>query len=84
MTHFPGLLNRRLRCCAPRAPEGERWIQEIKFDSYRTQIQLRAGPTRALTRRGYDRTTKFTPIMTAVSDLAGSVILDGKIIVSPR
>jgi len=79
---FPGFVEPSFATLRAKAPEGERWIHEIKFDGYRTQIQAHAGETRALTRRGYDWTAKFKPIVAAVSDLAESVILDGEIIVS--
>ena len=79
---FPEFVEPSFATLRARAPDGERWVHEIKFDGYRTQIHVRAGKARALTRRGYDWTAKFKPIVAAVADLADSVILDGEIIVS--
>jgi hypothetical protein len=35
---------------AEEAPQGDRWLHEIKFDRYRTQIVVEAGTARAFTR----------------------------------
>ena len=37
-----------------KAPPGERWIYEIKFDGYRAQAHLRNGQPTIYTRAGYD------------------------------
>jgi bifunctional non-homologous end joining protein LigD len=80
---FPRFVEPCLASLRAKAPEGSDWIHEIKFDGYRTQLHLRDGRARALTRRGYDWTTKFAPIVRAVEALgAESVIVDGEAIVA--
>jgi len=79
---FPRFVEPSLATLRAKAPEGDRWIHEIKFDGYRTQLHLNNGKARALTRRGYDWTEKFKPIADAVLDLGDSLIIDGETIVA--
>ena len=37
-------------CLADRAPEGDDWIHELKYDGYRTQIAIDGDDRRAFTR----------------------------------
>ena len=41
-----------------RAPAGERWVHEIKFDGYRFQAHVTPRGVRFLTRRGRDWSAK--------------------------
>jgi bifunctional non-homologous end joining protein LigD len=80
---FPGFVEPCLASLRAKAPEGSDWIHEIKFDGYRTQLHLRDGRVRALTRRGHDWTRKFAPIAKAIEALgAESLIVDGETIVA--
>jgi len=79
---FPGFVEPSLATLRAKAPEGGRWIHEIKFDGYRTQLHLNNGKARALTRRGYDWTEKFKPMADAIEGLADSLIIDGETIVA--
>jgi ATP-dependent DNA ligase len=45
-----------------KAPSGERWVHEIKFDGYRTQGHLRNARPAIYTRRAYDWTRRFQPL----------------------
>jgi bifunctional non-homologous end joining protein LigD len=63
------------------APDGERWIHEIKFDGYRMQARLSDGAVRLRTRSGLDWTGKFPTIAEAVCALpAKQALLDGEIV----
>ena len=65
-----------------KAPEGEEWIHEIKFDGYRTQAHLDGANTTIYTRRGYDWTDRFEAIATSLRKLRiKRAIFDGEIIV---
>jgi len=65
------------------APSGARWVQEIKFDGYRTQLHLQQGRPAIYTRRGYDWTQRFQPIAVALATLpADNLILDGEAVVA--
>ncbi|MEH2474411.1 ATP-dependent DNA ligase [Nitrobacteraceae bacterium AZCC 2161] len=37
---FPGFIEPALGTSIEKAPSGERWIHEIKFDGYRVQVHL--------------------------------------------
>ena len=63
-------------------PEGDGWIHEIKHDGYRTQLIIERGKARALTRRGYNWSSKYPTIVEAAAALlAESAILDGEVVV---
>ena len=64
-----------------RAPAGDRWLHEIKFDGYRTGARIEAGKVQMLTRKGLDWTAKFAPIAKALAKLpARTAYLDGEIV----
>ena len=57
-------------------------MHEIKHDGYRTQLIIERGKARALTRRGYNWSSKYAPIVEAAAALpAESAILDGEVVV---
>jgi bifunctional non-homologous end joining protein LigD len=63
-------------------PEGDRWLHEIKHDGYRTELIVEHGKARALTRRGFDWSDKYGPIVEAAAALkAKSAIVDGEVVV---
>jgi bifunctional non-homologous end joining protein LigD len=67
---------------ADEAPQGERWIHEIKYDGYRCQVLLEPGRIRVLTRNGYDWSDRYPSIIRAASDLrCRTAIIDGEAIV---
>jgi bifunctional non-homologous end joining protein LigD len=79
---FPGFVEPSHPTLREKAPSGERWLHEIKFDGYRTQAHLRNGRPAIYTRRGYDWTQRFGPIADALAELpANNLILDGEAIV---
>ena len=58
---FPGFVPPALATLRPKAPRGAGRGNEIKFDGYRLQAQLRAGKAKLLTRSGQDWTDRFGP-----------------------
>jgi bifunctional non-homologous end joining protein LigD len=65
-----------------RAPVGDEWIHEIKFDGYRLQARIDGGTIKLLTRKGLDWTAKFKPVSDALRDLKlGSALIDGELVV---
>jgi bifunctional non-homologous end joining protein LigD len=66
---------------ADRAPRGEAWLHEVKFDGYRFQCHIQKG-VRFYTRRGYDWSNRLQHLVGAVQPLnAHAIILDGEVIV---
>jgi bifunctional non-homologous end joining protein LigD len=45
---MPGFIN--LANLKPKAPKGEQWIHEIKYDGYRVQVHVNAGRKKVYTR----------------------------------
>lgn len=67
------------------APEGDQWMHEIKYDGYRTQVIITQGEARAFTRRGYDWTAKYGPIVACAETLpCQSAILEGELIMQDK
>src|SRR6185295_15555427 len=63
-------------------PAGDGWLHEIKYDGYRTELVIERGQARAFTRRGFDWTEKYRPIVEAAAALpAKSAIIDGEVVV---
>ena len=56
---MPDFVEPSLATLVSKAPSGERWLHEIKFDGYRLQARIEAGRVKLLTRSGLDWTAKF-------------------------
>ncbi|MEQ1950987.1 ATP-dependent DNA ligase [Mesorhizobium sp. CN2-181] len=64
------------------APEGGDWIHEVKWDGYRSQLVKEFDRSRIFTRRGFDWSDKYAPLVAAASSLdCVDAIIDGEIIV---
>lgn len=82
---WPGFIEPALATLRPSAPEGTKWVHEIKFDGYRIQAHIRKGAAKFLTRSGLDWTGKFgkrtenaltaLPLKDAVID--GELLVEG-------
>jgi bifunctional non-homologous end joining protein LigD len=62
---FPGFIAPSLATLHPKAPSGDRWVHEIKYDGYRLQLHVRQGEVRLFTRRGHDWTGRFESVLSA-------------------
>lgn len=71
----------QLLTAAKTAPEGERWLHEVKFDGFRLGACIQGGRVRLYTRNGNDWTDKLRPIEAAVAELGlRSGYLDGELV----
>lgn len=77
---MPGFIKPQLATLKSRAPTGDQWLHEIKYDGYRLQIHLNKGKRTAYTRNGLNWTTRFSVIAGAL-DIPGQAILDGEVVV---
>jgi bifunctional non-homologous end joining protein LigD len=77
---MPGFIKPQLATLRSRAPKGDQWLHEIKFDGYRIQIHLNGGKRKVYTRNGLDWTKRFSLIAGAL-DIPGQAIIDGEVVV---
>jgi bifunctional non-homologous end joining protein LigD len=78
---FPGFIEPALATPLDKAPNGDRWIHEIKFDGYRVQVHLANTEVKVFTRRGHDWTNRFKKIAADAWHIgAGSAIIDGEVV----
>jgi bifunctional non-homologous end joining protein LigD len=79
---FPGFIEPALATLVDKAPSGDRWIHEIKFDGYRVQVHLANTEIKVFTRRGHDWTHRFKKVASDAWHIAaGSAIIDGEVVV---
>src|SRR6201991_2995178 len=79
-TEIPSFIKPQLATLKSKAPSGEQWIHEIKYDGYRVQPHLDRGKVRIFTRNGYDWTNRFSSIAGAF-DLKSQTIFYGEVVV---
>jgi bifunctional non-homologous end joining protein LigD len=77
---MPGFIKPQLATLKMKAPSGDQWLHEMKYDGYRVQIHVDRGKTKVFTRNGHDWTRRFARISEAV-DLRSRTILDGEVVV---
>ncbi|WP_303637358.1 DNA ligase D [Stenotrophomonas tuberculopleuritidis] len=64
------------------APDGDRWLHEIKWDGYRLLADLHDGQVKLRSRNGLDWTADFPEVVQAVLALpVGDARLDGELVV---
>ena len=51
-SEMPGFIKPQLATLKAKAPSGDQWLHEIKFDGYRVQVHLNKGKKRVFTRNG--------------------------------
>ncbi|MBS7544271.1 DNA ligase D [Ancylobacter oerskovii] len=80
---LPDFLAPQLATLVARAPTGENWLHEIKFDGYRLQARIDGGQVTLLTRGGLDWTGRFGPALAdALARLpAETALIDGEVVV---
>ncbi|HEV2079725.1 MAG TPA: hypothetical protein VGR19_07505, partial [Allosphingosinicella sp.] len=67
---------------ATEAPHGDKWLHELKYDGYRTQIIIDWSARYAFTRRGFDWSARYDELLEAARYLeCASAVLDGEVIV---
>jgi bifunctional non-homologous end joining protein LigD len=80
LTQIPGFIKPQLATLKSKAPNGDQWLHEIKYDGYRVQVHLNSGLKKVYTRNGLDWTKRFSTIAGAL-DIPGQAIIDGEIVV---
>ena len=79
-SEMPGFIKPQLATLKAKAPSGDQWLHEIKYDGYRVQIHLIKGKRKVYTRNGLDWTKRFSQIAGAL-DIPGQAIIDGEVVV---
>ena len=77
---MPGFIKPQLATLTSKAPKGDGWIHEIKYDGYRVQAHVDKGKAKVFTRNGYDWTKRFSNIASAFA-LKSQSIFDGEVLV---
>ena len=77
---MPGFIKPQPATLKSRAPKGDQWLHEIKYDGYRVQVHLNRGRKKVFTRNGLDWTKRFTEIAGALA-IPGEAIIDGEVVV---
>jgi bifunctional non-homologous end joining protein LigD len=81
-SRLPETLAPQLATLSAKAPAGENWVHEMKFDGYRILAFLDQGKVKLETRNGNDWTRKFKHVVNALKDLpVRSAVLDGEVVV---
>src|ERR1700710_2098162 len=78
---MPGFISPQLATLKSKAPVGDQWVHEIKFDGYRLQIHLNKGKVTVYTRNGHDWTNCFPIIVDALDIPVERAIFDGELVV---
>ena len=78
---MPGFIEPALATRRNKAPVGEKWVHEVKYDGWRVQAHLKGGEPTLFTRRGHNWTRQFYPVAADVARLpANKLILDGEVV----
>ncbi|HEX7967148.1 MAG TPA: DNA ligase D, partial [Stellaceae bacterium] len=78
---YPPKIAPQLASPADRAPAGDDWLHEIKFDGYRMLARLQSGKVELRSRNDLDWTKKFPELTGALAELElGDAVLDGEIV----
>jgi bifunctional non-homologous end joining protein LigD len=78
---MPGFIAPQLATLRTKAPVGEKWVHEIKYDGYRVQIHLNRGRVTIFTRNGHDWTNRLPVIAESFDIPVERAIFDGEVVV---
>src|ERR1700712_3545831 len=78
---MPGFISPQLATLKSKAPVGDQWVHEIKFDGYRLQTHLNKGKVIVFTRNGHDCTNRFPIIVYSLDIPVERAIFDGELVV---
>ncbi len=67
-----------------KAPEGEDWLYELKYDGFRSLAFVEGNSVRLISRNGKDYIKRFPAVESSLIDLAagGAMVLDGEIAIT--
>ena len=80
-SEMPGFIKPQLATLRSKAPKGEQWVHEIKYDGYRLQVHRNEGRFTIYTRSGLDWTKRFALIADAFDIPVERAIFDGEVVV---
>jgi bifunctional non-homologous end joining protein LigD len=80
-SEMPGFVTPQLAAPRSRAPSGDKWLHEIKYDGYRVQLHVDKQRRTIFTRTGLDWTKRLSVIAGAFDIPVERAILDGEIVV---
>lgn len=67
------------------APDGDAWLNEVKFDGYRLLVAVGGGEARCYTRTGLDWSEKFHTIADTLAEIdCSSALIDGEAVAVSR
>jgi ATP-dependent DNA ligase len=75
---LPAWISPQLTQLVDKAPEGDQWLHELKYDGYRMHARLDRGAVKLLTRTGLDWTHKY-PAIAKAGGARGTPSLDGEL-----
>ena len=79
---LPKFVPPQLATLVEKAPEGDEWLHEFKFDGYRILARLENGRVRLLSRNGRDWTANFPAVAEGVARLpVKDAMVDGEVAV---
>ena len=78
---MPESIKPQLAALSDKAPEGDEWLHEIKYDGYRLLARIEDGTVRLITRGGLDWTAKFSELAHSLRELPlDSALIDGELV----
>jgi bifunctional non-homologous end joining protein LigD len=77
---MPGFIKPQLATLKSKAPSGDGWLHEIKYDGYRTQFHIDGDDRKSFTRNGLNWIKRFS-VIAAAFDFPGQAIIDGEVVV---
>ena len=78
---IPPFRKPQLATLVSEAPDGEGWLNEVKFDGYRLLVATAAGEVRCYTRSGLDWSDRFPRLGDAFARLkCDSALIDGEVV----
>jgi bifunctional non-homologous end joining protein LigD len=80
-SEMPGFIKPQLASLKSKAPKGDQWVHEIKYDGYRVQVHLNKGKVTVYTRNGLNWTKRFALIADAFAMPVERAIFDGEVVV---
>ena len=72
---MPGFIKPQLATLKSKAPKGDQWLHEVKYDGYRIQVHANRGRKKVYTRNGLDWTKRFSTISGALAVEPQEVVL---------
>jgi bifunctional non-homologous end joining protein LigD len=78
---MPESIKPQLAALSDKAPEGDEWLHEIKYDGYRLLARIEDDEVRLITRGGLDWTAKFPALARRLGELPlDSALIDGELV----